>query len=132
MKLIQKHIWPDPFQKMPGKYAVQVFSKSMYAAIITANATDQLNSDAAVQTELFITKIHDSFDCLDARYTQNANPLNRSMKNGKPKPSKTLFNIFCIEFKNFGWKSLLPQRLNQDPLENSLRNMSGYNPQPTI
>lgn len=90
LRITHKHIWPNTFEKMRVKYAVQVFSKSMSAAILTAHATGELNSITAVDTAIFVRKVNDIFDFLDARTIRDSNPLKRGLSVFKEQPTQAL------------------------------------------
>lgn len=135
LRITHKHIWPNTFEKMRVKYAVQVFSKSMSAAILTAHATGELNSITAVDTAIFLRKVNDIFDCLDARTIRDSNPLKRGLSIFKEQPAqalrdaieyfsnleilengKTRSNIYCVGGFQWTIKAIL---LLWDDLQNS-------------
>lgn len=66
-KLTDVHIHPNNFQKMSVKYAVQIFSGTMAAAIKTAIDTNQIQSEYAQSTADFIEIVNDLFDALNSR-----------------------------------------------------------------
>nr|CAI5838758.1 unnamed protein product [Callosobruchus analis] len=114
---------------MKVQYAVQVFSNSVFAAIMTAVATNDLNSKTAINTAKCFKKINNIFDCLNSEYEKK--------------------NVYCLEgfqwtikavlilwdnLQKEGVKYFLTSCLSQDPLENLfsvIRHRGGYNPQPT-
>lgn len=74
LKLTSIHIAPTNFQKMRVKYAAQIFSHTVAAAIKTATATHQLNSLTSLYTAEFIENVNNIFDSLNSRFLQDPNP----------------------------------------------------------
>lgn len=66
LKITDSHINPGPFKKMSCKLALQVFSKSMYAAMRTCINTNELKSSTATHTAEFVNEINNLFDCLNS------------------------------------------------------------------
>ncbi|XP_031338009.1 uncharacterized protein LOC116175207 [Photinus pyralis] len=76
LKITDTHVNPTTFQKMKVKYAVQVFSHSVAAAIATCAETGEVRSRTAKNTASFLKYINDTFDCLNSRVVKAANPYN--------------------------------------------------------
>lgn len=119
-KLTDKHIHPTNFEKMRVKYAAQIFSHTVSAAILTALATKQLTSETAVNTAHFVKEINNIFDCLNSRVVKDSNCYKSALSVFRDIPKKTLQNsltyfesirvyeneklrnnIYCIE--GFSW-----------------------------
>lgn len=120
LRISDKHINPTNFQKMRVKYAAQIFSNSVSAAILTAKQTKQLNSPTALNTATFFRKINDIFDSLNSKCLSDPNPFRRGLSVKHHLPKKTLQeglelfsdirvmdkskernNIYCLE--GFRW-----------------------------
>jgi len=56
-KIKSTHLFPNPFQKMSCKLAIQLLSNSVSAAIKTCVATVQLKSNTALHTSEFMSSI---------------------------------------------------------------------------
>ena len=67
-------IYPNAFQKMSVKLAVQVFSNSVYAAVTTCAKLGQLKSVTALNTANFIRFMNDLFNVLNSRQFYLRNP----------------------------------------------------------
>ena len=74
VKITDAHIYPNSFQKMRVKFAVQLLSNSMSAAIRTCIQTGQLQSNTSSNTADFIEFINHLFDCLNSRSLYSHNP----------------------------------------------------------
>lgn len=79
VKITPKHIFPTNFEKMRVKYAAQVFSHSVAAAIKTASAIKQINSNTSLDTADFIENINNIFDALNSRIVNDPNPSRRPL-----------------------------------------------------
>lgn len=90
LKITDKHLHPTTFQKMRVKFAAQVFSNSVFAAILTCFATGQLKSETAMDTATFIRNINNIFDCLNSRILRDCNPYRCALSVYKLLPQKTL------------------------------------------
>nr|CAH7745521.1 unnamed protein product [Callosobruchus chinensis] len=117
VKITHKHVNPNAFEKMKVRYAVQVFSNSVCAAIMTAVATNELNSRTAIHTAQCFKKINNIFDCLNSRSLKDSNPYRQGLSIYNKLPYTTLVeyfkriqvfegenekkNIYCIE--GFQW-----------------------------
>lgn len=69
-KISKKHIYPNTFEKMRVKLAVQVLSRSVAAGIKTAVHLGKIGNDnasAAMATFKFIEKFDKLFDCLNLK-----------------------------------------------------------------
>lgn len=147
-KINDIHITPNSFQKMKCKYAIQVFSNTMAAAIRTAVAVSYLPSEAS-DTADFIELMNNMFDVLNTSKFGSANtfqvPLSAetphlfrflrtaaetfsklTKSNGKVPPCfkgvilsiNSVIAIFETLKDVDGFNFLLTRRLCQDPLEN--------------
>ncbi|KAF2903059.1 hypothetical protein ILUMI_03128 [Ignelater luminosus] len=126
---------------MRVKYAAQIFSHTVSAAIKTASITKEVNSVTALDTPDFIENINDIFDALNSRVIQNIEVFDGNTKRN---------SIYCLDgfqwtlksilllwnhLRKLGVKYLLTEFLNRDSLENFfsvIRNGGGYNPTPLV
>nr|CAI5847402.1 unnamed protein product [Callosobruchus analis] len=153
VKITHKQVHPNTFEKMKVRYAVQVFSNYVCAAIVTVVATSELNSKTAINTAQCFKKINNIFDCLNSRSLKDSNPYRQGLSIYNKLPYTTLVDAlehFKKKLKYLKWtikavsilwdnlqkgvKYFLTFCLNQDPLENLfsvIRNRGGYDPQPT-
>lgn len=90
VKISPSHMYPNAFQKLSVKLAVQVFSRSMSTAMNTAIHTGQLVSDSAVETSNFIYFLNNLFDCLNSRCLYDSNPMKCALSVKSPQIKKTL------------------------------------------
>lgn len=146
LKITDKHINPNAFQKMNVKLATQIFSRTFHASMMTAVATKQLNSDTALRTAEFLLKLNNMFDCLNSNGLFQGNYYTRPLSEKNVIVIETLRNAieyveswsvpkntpFCFhgliqtingilqlwETKKNDYPYLITKRLNQDPLEN--------------
>ena len=147
-KLTDSHIGLPPFSKMKVQLAAQVFSRSVYAAMLTYVETNQLPIES-IPTADFVKKINDLFDCFNSTSVFHPNKYKRALNDDTVHKkylnemvnfirSWNIGNISNQMFKfNKGWivsinsllmlwddlkaegfKFILTRRLNQDPLEN--------------
>ena len=68
-KLTKSHLQPGTFDKMRVKFATQIFSKTVCAGIktcISLNIFQNESLSIAKSTEKFISKINNTFDCLNS------------------------------------------------------------------
>lgn len=68
-KLTRQHIFPNSFEKMRVKFATQIFSKTVAAAIRTVVETTKFtksSNELALSTATFLEKIDKIFDCLNS------------------------------------------------------------------
>lgn len=75
-RITKKHIYPNQFEKMRVKLAVQVLSRSVAAGIKTAIELKKISNDnisVATATYNFIEKMDKLFDCLNSKskYSKN-------------------------------------------------------------
>lgn len=84
LKITDCHINPGPFKKMSCKLALQVFSKSMYAAMRTCINTNELKSSTATHTAEFVKEINNLFDCLNSQYLYSSNPYKCAISEERP------------------------------------------------
>ena len=73
-KLSNKHIWPNTFDKMKCKLALQVFSKRVSSALFTASLTDCIKTSTVQHTASFFEILNDLFDNLNSRSVRDPNP----------------------------------------------------------
>jgi hypothetical protein len=66
VRLSSRHIAPNSFERMSVKLAVQVFSESTAALMLTAIETQQLTSPTAEWTAKFIRELNHLFDALNS------------------------------------------------------------------
>jgi len=78
-KLTPIHIFPNSFQKMSCKLAIQLFSRSVSAAIKTCVSTGQLTSSSAIHTAEFIDIMNDMFDTCNSKNLYDLNPNRRPL-----------------------------------------------------
>ena len=90
LKIRNTHINPTNFQKMKVKYATQIFSHTVAAAVKTAKATSQLKSNTALDTAEFIDSINNIFDALNSRVLYESNPHKRPLSIYYDKPENVL------------------------------------------
>lgn len=126
LRLTQKHIQPNSFQKMRVLYAAQILSHSVASTIKTLIDTKQLNTETAFYTAEFISKINEIFDALNSRYLgdckRNRRPLSVFDNNAENilKEGLNLFatikvyekeklrkNLYCVEGFQISIKSIL-------------------------
>ena len=75
-KLTDKHIHPTNFQKMKVKYATQIFSHTVAAAICTYVSLGGLSSCASGTAE-FLLKFDSLFDCVNSSKLKAMKELRR-------------------------------------------------------
>ena len=147
-KLTDRHVNPNNFEKMKVSLATQVFSNSVYAALMAGAISGDLKNQSTVATANFCKRLNDVFDCLNARSANDRNPLKRGLSEKNPQVEKCLrdavtwfeqwqmsngknpdcFNSIILtinatlelwtQLKNEGKPYVLTSRLNQDKLEN--------------
>lgn len=78
-KLTDRHMNPNPFQKMTVSLATQIFSNSVAAAIKTAKTTGQLKSETADATAKFIQVVNNMFDALNSKNRFDRNPYRHAL-----------------------------------------------------
>jgi hypothetical protein len=79
LKISEKHLNPNAFQKMSVRLAAQVLSHSVAAAIKTSIATNQISLEEATPTATFVEKVDRLFDALNSKYLYSKNPCNRAL-----------------------------------------------------
>lgn len=75
-KLSQRHVMPNAFDKMNVKLAAQIFSHTVFSALM-AHATvgsDCENRQETIATANFVEKMNNLFDNLNSRSTSDPNP----------------------------------------------------------
>ena len=147
-KLTDIHINPNNFQKQRVKYATQVFSSTVSAALISGYTTGSLKNPHCISTANFAKNVNDMFDCCNARHPYDSNPLKRGLGTANstvedflrkslsfiehwkvssgnvpdtlPDLQLTIGSILKLweDLRGDGVKFLLTSRLNQDPIEN--------------
>ena len=78
-KLTDRHLNPNNFEKMNVRLAAQIFSNSVYAALMAGATCGALKHSATIATSNFLKRINDIFDCLNARSLNDSNPLKRGL-----------------------------------------------------
>lgn len=106
-KIDQRHLNPNPWQKMSCKLPLQVFSNTVSAAIKTAMETGELVSHTAQDTTNFFLQLNNQFDVLNSKHLKDKNPYRKplSEKNVKGftvtyEALDTFKNIRKQSFKN--------------------------------
>lgn len=79
LKLTEKHMFPNSFQKMSVRLAAQVFSHSVASAIRTAVASGQLDNEYATATADFIEVVDNLFDALNSKHLYTRKPCNAAL-----------------------------------------------------
>lgn len=59
---------------MKCRLALQVFSRRVSAALLTAGTTGEIDSETVIHTAEFFKILNDSFDSLNSRNCNNPNP----------------------------------------------------------
>lgn len=77
LKLTDKHLNPNSFEKMNVKLATQLLSHSVAAAIKTASRTGELKSSTSENTSFFIETMNNLFDALNSTRIHAIKPCNR-------------------------------------------------------
>mgnify|MGYP002803931165 FL=1 len=77
-KLTNQHVFPNGFQKMKVKYATQVLSHSVSAAMLLAVSGNLLPPSATGTAEL-VSHFDKTFDCLNSSTFKSHKPHNRPM-----------------------------------------------------
>uniref|UniRef100_A0ABD2WH30 Transposable element P transposase n=1 Tax=Trichogramma kaykai TaxID=54128 RepID=A0ABD2WH30_9HYME len=143
-KLTERHIQPKAFEKMKVSLAVQVFSHSVGAALMTAALNKEIGLNTAdlgiaAATSDFCTSLNRIFDCLNARSFSDPNPYRKGLSKStrvEDELKKAMYWIKTIDrLKSKDIRYVLTSRLNQDKLENFfefLRERCGYNNNPTL
>lgn len=80
-KLSSVHHYPNPFQKMSCKLAIQIFSNSVSAAIKTCIQTGELKSNTAKDTADFLLLINNIFDVCNSKNLYDMNLNRRPLSN---------------------------------------------------
>lgn len=78
-KITPCHLKPNKFKRMSCRLALQVFSRSVAAAIRAAHKTKELKSFSAENTANFIELLNDLFDSLNSSYLYDPNPNKRPL-----------------------------------------------------
>ncbi len=79
-KLTEKHLHPNGFSKMKVKYATQVFSHTVAAAICTYVSTEKLPPSASGTTEL-LCMFDSLFDCVNSSTIHSTKKMKCAMSN---------------------------------------------------
>lgn len=82
IKITDRHLSPNSFEKMNVKLAAQLLSNSVFAAIKTSLQTNQLVSGTGENTAYFVKTLNDLFDALNSSHFQNKVPCNRVLSDG--------------------------------------------------
>ncbi|KAF0704195.1 THAP-type domain-containing protein, partial [Aphis craccivora] len=96
-KITPAHIAPNAFKKMSCKLAIQIFSRSVAAAIKTCVSTGELKTKTALDTANFIENVNDMFDSANSKHLYDANPNRRPLSKRNSQVLQNLKN-FCILF----------------------------------
>lgn len=84
LKLTDKHLNPNSFQKMNVKLATQLLSHSVYAALMTSSRTGELVSPTAENTAHFVKTMDNLFDALNSTRLHSTKPCNRVLSDTNP------------------------------------------------
>ncbi|CAI6371260.1 unnamed protein product [Macrosiphum euphorbiae] len=98
-KIDERHLYPNAWQKMNCKLAIQVFSHTVSAAIKTCVGTNQLISPTALDTADFFLEMNNLFDALNSKNLYDKNPNRRPMSENNDNIIKILRNSLET-FKN--------------------------------
>jgi hypothetical protein len=83
-KITPIHLIPNAFQKMSCKLAIQLFSKSVSAAIKTCVSTNELQSSSALYTSEFVDIMNDMFDTCNSKNLYDPNPNRKPICDRNP------------------------------------------------
>lgn len=89
-KISEQHITPNTFQKMRVKYATQIFSRTVSAAINTCVATKQIKSNSAKSTSEFLFRLNNIFDTLNSSVLNHSNQYRCALSINKSQPEMYL------------------------------------------
>lgn len=146
LKVTEKHINPNSFQKMNVKSATQVFSRTFYSSMVTVISTGELKSVTSKSTAKFVLRLNDIFDCLNSQGQFKGNYLGRPLSDTNKAALQTLKESiefieswsvekntpYCFDGlvqtingilqlwddRKTEFPYLITSRLNQDPIEN--------------
>ncbi|XP_046145935.1 uncharacterized protein LOC123989259 [Osmia bicornis bicornis] len=90
VKLSEKHIRPNVFERMNCRLALQVFSRTVSAALLTASTQGQIQSDTVAKNACFVRLLNDLFDNLNSRTAHDANPQKCALSNRNPQIEENL------------------------------------------
>lgn len=146
-KITEKHLFPTNKQKMRVKYATQIFSRTVYAALIFAKNCNAIDEKGTAEFIYFMDQLFDSLNSIKNgtkplqkaitdvsphfNFWTKAENFLRSLKFNKedkyvtspPSIKNLIITIYNIQnlwkiLKDLDFKYLLTRTLNQDPLEN--------------
>lgn len=80
-KISERHLKPNSFEKMSCKLALQVFSKTMAAAIRTCVGNKQINIKEGSDTAGFVLDMNNLFDALNSERLFDKNPYGCGLSN---------------------------------------------------
>ncbi|CAH1731462.1 unnamed protein product [Aphis gossypii] len=98
-KIDQRHLYPNPWQKMSCKLALQVFSNTVSAAIKTAIETGELISSTAQDTANFFLQLNNLFDVLNSKNLYDKNPYKKPLSERNLKGLSIIYEALEM-FKN--------------------------------
>ncbi|KAF0749006.1 Uncharacterized protein FWK35_00022236 [Aphis craccivora] len=139
-KLTDSHINPGPFQKINCKLAFQIFSNSVAATIHTCVAIEELKSNTAKDTAIFVKHMNDLLDTLNTKeWNLNLQKITNKGITRPPCFNGMVWTLIAIinlyeDQKEFGFEYLMTARLNKDFLASTFsvyRQRGGYNRNPT-
>ncbi|XP_076291976.1 uncharacterized protein LOC143214603 [Lasioglossum baleicum] len=78
-RLTEKHVRPNTFDRMKCKLALQVFSKRVSSAMLTAHTIGAVNSSTMQDTAIFFETLNDLFDNLNSKVLRDPNPNKRAL-----------------------------------------------------
>lgn len=107
-KIDQRHLNPNPWQKMSCKLALQVFSNTVSAAIKTAMDTGELVSNTAQDTANFFLQLNNLFDVLNSKHLKDKNPYRKPLSEKNVKGFTVIYEALDT-FKNIRKQSFKNQ-----------------------
>lgn len=84
LTITNSHINPGPFQLMPYKLAMQLFSNSMATAMLSRILTKRLNSKTALHAKEIIKDLNDLLNVLNSNFLFNSNPYKCAIFKERP------------------------------------------------
>jgi len=107
-KIDQRHLYPNPWQKMSCKLALQVFSNTISAAMKTAIETGELVSSTAQGTTNFFLQLNNLFYVLNSKHLYDKTPYRKPLSEKNLKGFSIIYEALEI-FKNIKKQSFKNQ-----------------------
>lgn len=111
-KLSEKHINPNNFDRMKCRLALQVFSRRVSAALLTAGTTAGINSKTVIHTTEFFTTLNDSFDSLNSQNCNSSNPNACALSENRLNVEENLMQLLKDCSK---WRTITKNGLKRPP-----------------